>query len=150
MTISRVHIAAAVAAFTLAVGWSQQARRPRVRSHVHVIGFDGKADREIFSADRTVEAPNWSRDGRFLILNAEGKLWRLPVAEGELEQIPTGEVKGINNDHGISPDGKWLAISAGHIFILPFEGGTPRQITALTPSYWHGWAPDGKTVAYCA
>jgi len=25
-----------------------------------------------------------------------------------------------------------------------------RQVTELGPSYWHGWSPDGKTLAYCA
>ena len=30
------------------------------------------------------------------------------------------------------------------------RGGPPRQVTALGPSYWHGWSPDGKTLAYCA
>ena len=23
-------------------------------------------------------------------------------------------------------------------------------MTPLGPSYWHGWSPDGKTLAYCA
>ena len=36
------------------------------------------------------------------------------------------------------------------IYILPAAGGTPRLITPNGPSYWHGWSPDGKTLAYCA
>ena len=27
---------------------------------------------------------------------------------------------------------------------------SPRRLTPLAPSYWHGWSPDGKTLAYCA
>ena len=34
------------------------------------------------------------------------------------------------------------------IFIAPFGGGTPRKITENSPSYWHGWSPDGKTLAF--
>ena len=34
--------------------------------------------------------------------------------------------------------------------MMPAKGGQPRQVTALGPSYWHGWSPDGKTLAYCA
>jgi Tol biopolymer transport system component len=30
------------------------------------------------------------------------------------------------------------------------SGGTPSRITEQGPSYWHGWSPDGKTLAYCA
>ncbi|HKN48445.1 MAG TPA: transporter, partial [Candidatus Polarisedimenticolia bacterium] len=61
----------------------------------------------------------------------------------------------LNNDHGLSPDGRWLAISHSPqneslVYVLPAAGGPPRQVTALGPSYWHGWSPDGKTLAYCA
>src|SRR5439155_16511791 len=36
------------------------------------------------------------------------------------------------------------------IYTLPIAGGTPRQVTPGGPSYWHGWSPDGRTLAYCA
>ena len=32
----------------------------------------------------------------------------------------------------------------------PVGGGTPELVTPNAPSYWHGWSPDGKTLAYCA
>jgi Tol biopolymer transport system component len=31
---------------------------------------------------------------------------------------------------------------------VPLAGGTPRQLTKDGPSYWHGWSPDGKTLAF--
>ena len=34
--------------------------------------------------------------------------------------------------------------------MLPSSGGKPKQVTTLTPSYFHGWSPDGKTLAFCA
>ena len=133
----------------LCAGLAAQQRQP-VTSHIHVTGFDGSGDRVIYSSERLFEAPNWSPDGRWLVLNSEGKLWRLPVEGGEPQQIPSGGVTRINNDHGITRDGKWIAISAGNIFVLPFAGGEPRQVTSATPSYFHGWSPDGRTLAYCA
>jgi Tol biopolymer transport system component len=36
------------------------------------------------------------------------------------------------------------------IYTLPATGGTPKQVTPLGPSYWHGWSPDGKFLTYCA
>jgi Tol biopolymer transport system component len=36
------------------------------------------------------------------------------------------------------------------VYVVPAQGGEPRQVTAKGPSYWHGWSPDGKTLAYCA
>lgn len=127
-----------------------QSKRPLVVSHVTLLTLESKAKKVFYSAPKLFEAPNWSPDGKYLLLNSEGKLWRLLLAGGEPEQVPTGSVTGINNDHGISPDGKLLAISAGHIHVLPAEGGQPRQVTQKTPSYYHGWSPDGKTLVYCA
>ena len=36
------------------------------------------------------------------------------------------------------------------IYTLPIRGGTPKAVVETAPSYWHGWSPDGKTLAYCA
>ncbi|HKB98689.1 MAG TPA: hypothetical protein VKD23_07885, partial [Terriglobales bacterium] len=34
------------------------------------------------------------------------------------------------------------------VYIVPIAGGVPRRITQKSPSYWHGWSPDGKTLAF--
>jgi len=34
------------------------------------------------------------------------------------------------------------------VYTLPVAGGTPHQITGNAPSYWHGWSPDGLTLAF--
>ncbi len=104
-----------------------------------------------------IEAPNWLRDGQTLVYNSGGRLYRIPAAGGEPQAIDTGFATRCNNDHGVSPDGKLLAISdqsqgdrKSRVYTLPVEGGTPRLVTPNGPSYWHGWSPDGKTLAYCA
>ncbi|MCX6617537.1 MAG: hypothetical protein NTZ98_15750 [Acidobacteria bacterium] len=143
----------------------QKAARPEppaVESRITVMAADGSARTVIYTAARHFEAPNWSPDGRWLVLNSRGRLYRLPlrwnasgarstpVAAGEPEMIDTGPIDRLNNDHGISPDGRLLAISAGHIYTLPFAGGTPTQVTTEQPSYYHGWSPDGGALVYCA
>ncbi len=51
------------------------------------------------------------------------------------EVIPTGDVKGANNDHMLSPDGRTIYFSAqGHIYAVPFEGGQPRRISNEQPT----------------
>ncbi|HEY9165767.1 MAG TPA: hypothetical protein VIS48_06345 [Candidatus Kryptonia bacterium] len=108
------------------------------------------------SAKEHFEAPNWSRDGNTLYFNSDGKIYTIPVGGGTPTLINTGSQTKCNNDHGLSPDGKLLAISdqskdgSSRIYILPSGGGDPRLVTENAPSYWHGWSPDGKTLAYCA
>jgi Tol biopolymer transport system component len=84
-------------------------------------------------------------------------MYQLPIRGGEPQLIDTGIATRCNNDHGLSPDGTQLVISdqsqeqrKSLIYILPVSGGMPRRITQQAPSYWHGWSPDGKTLAYCA
>jgi Tol biopolymer transport system component len=81
-------------------------------------------------------------------------LFTIPIGGGEPTEVPTGTINRINNDHGYSFDGKWLAISASaggnsKIFVLPATGGEPRQITPDGPSYMHGWSPDGREIVFC-
>lgn len=126
----------------------QAQTRPPVRSHIAIIDLQGN-ETVVHTADRLFEAPNWSPDGKYLLLNSGGRLWTLSVSGGEPVEVNTGSVNRINNDHGISPDGKQFVVSAGHMYVLASSGGIPRQVTSATPSYYHGWSPDGKTLAFC-
>lgn len=117
---------------------------------------DGRR-RIIHQAPGRFEAPNYMPGGRRLLFNADGSLFTISVDGGAIEKVNTGFANRINNDHGISFDGKTLAIShhrdglpggGSTIYVVPLEGGTPRQVTELTPSYWHGWAPNGREVLF--
>jgi Tol biopolymer transport system component len=120
--------------------------------------FDGKR-MVIFEKPSRFEAPNWMPDGKKLLFNMDGILYKIPVEGGKLEKLNTGFANSINNDHGISFDGKLLAISnqrkglpggGSTVYVLPLKGGVPKLITENTPSYWHGWAPDNKELVYVA
>lgn len=118
---------------------------------------DGKR-KVIWEKDGRFEAPNWMPDGKNLLFNMDGLIWKMPVTGGNLTQINTGTVKNNNNDHGISFDGKMLAISSSKpgqgggsaVWVLPITGGEPKLVTDKTPSYFHGWDPDNKHVVYVA
>lgn len=104
-----------------------------------------------------IEAPNWSRDGAFLVYNSKGRLYKFDLASKESTVIPTDFAGACNNDHVLSADGRSAAIShqtredgQSRVYTVPLSGGVPRLITPLAPSYLHGWSPDGKTLAYCA
>lgn len=107
----------------------------------------------VLAHDGHIEAPNWHPDG-YLIVNGDGRLFRVPLAAPALHPVDTGFATGLNNDHGLSPDGRMLAISdktetgKSCIYLLPVGGGTPRRVTAEVPSWWHAWSPDGARIAY--
>ena len=114
-------------------------------------------ERRLIHRERsTFEAPNWSRDGKQFFINRDGGIFTVPVAGGEPRRLHTGTVDRNNNDHGLSFDGQWLALSSGRgengsqIYVVTSTGGEPRLVTPTGPSYWHGWSPDGKTLVYCA
>ena len=128
---------------------------PKLYSTLETIAIASTDRRVVYIAPGRFEAPNWSHDGATLLFNRDGRIERIPVAGGKPEIIDTGFATRCNNDHGISPDSKWLAISdqsqedhRSLVYIVPLEGGTPRRITPKSPSYWHGWSPDGKTLAF--
>jgi Tol biopolymer transport system component len=119
--------------------------------------------RRILRASETpFEAPNWTTDGAALIYNRSGRaegwggLYRFDLATAEERLIDTGAQNRNNNDHVLSFDGTMLGISdqspasggRSTIYTVPVGGGTPKRITTNTPSYMHGWSPDGKWLVF--
>jgi hypothetical protein len=128
---------------------------PTLHSTLETIAIASTDRRVVYVAPGRFEAPNWSRDGSYLIFNRNGSLEKISVAGGSPEKIDTGFANRCNNDHGISPEGKWLAISdqsqddhQSSVYVLPVTGGVPKRLTQFSPSYWHGWSPDGTTLAF--
>ncbi len=128
---------------------------PILYSTLETVAIASTERRVVYVAPSHFEAPNWTRDGAHFFFNSDGRILRLPVGGGTPETIDTGFAIQCNNDHGISPDQKWLAISdqsqpdhLSSVYKVPIGGGTPLRITQNSPSYWHGWSPDGKTLAF--
>jgi hypothetical protein len=132
-----------------------QTGQPALYSTLETIAIDSGDRRVTYLAPGRFEAPNWMRDGSAFLFNRDGHIERLAVSGGKPEIIDTGFANRCNNDHGISPDATQLVISDNSqeehrsiVYIVPIGGGTPRRITQKSPSYWHGWSPDGKTLAF--
>ncbi|TCM49025.1 PD40 domain-containing protein [Kribbella sp. VKM Ac-2568] len=130
--------------------------RPGQRAELFVIDVGTGEQRLVLSSTELLfEAPNWSPDSDWLIINGDGRLFRIPVAGGtELEEIDLGGVPAINNDHVLSPDGRTIYVSAedGHLYAVPLAGGAPRRVSndrgQQFHHYLHGISPDGSTLAY--
>jgi TolB protein len=127
-----------------------------ITSYLMIYDIETNKSRVVYKVKSHFEAPNWTKDGNFLVVNSHGRLFK-KIAFGcdEPSRIESGIAVHCNNDHGYSADGKWLAVSHQQdnkslIFIIPASGGEARQVTTLGPSYWHGLSPDGQTLVYCA
>ena len=130
-------------------------------SYLEIYDVETGTHRVVNSFPFVIEAPNWTPDGKWLIVSKDGKLFKL-AADGstDLQEIDTGSIVQCNNDHVVTADGRWIGLSSNdpanirsynsYVYVVPFEGGEPRRITPLGPSYLHGISPDGKLAAYCA
>ena len=113
----------------------------------------------LYRAPGSIQAPNWSKDGKYLIYNsAEGLIYKYQLSDNAITPINTGFAKNNNNDRVLSFDGKILGISnymgekrTSTVFILPVTGSdNPTKITSEDSghSYFHSWSPDGKKLLF--
>lgn len=93
-----------------------------------------------------------------------GDIYTAGIQGGEARQLTAHEGQELFPRY--SPDGKWIAFSAEYsgsrqIYVMPAEGGTPRQLTyyndvGIMPprgGYDHqvlGWTPDGRNILFRA
>ncbi|GMA20985.1 biopolymer transporter Tol [Arsenicicoccus piscis] len=116
-------------------------------------------------ATQVVEAPNITSDGTWVVVNAQGRLHRLPLGAqvthtgaprtgGGLEEIDTGTVHNANNDHLVSPDGRFHYLTAGgELYRVPWEGGPATRVSPDTGGrafrhYLHGISPEGDNLSF--
>lgn len=130
-----------------------------IGSRMEVLDVENLERKVLFSSDHSIQAPNWTTDGKALIYNSNGYLYRYDLASQKTTMLNTGFANRNNNDHVISFDGKQMAISHhddddngdSAIYTLPIEGSAePVRITkrGLGASYLHGWSTDGKTLLF--
>ncbi len=127
------------------------------KSVLQIYDLETRAVTVVKRFDKVIEAPNWTKDGKYLIYNSDGHIFRICIGTGSVEAIETGVANTCNNDHVLSPDGTGIAVSSGNndnmesrIYIVDFKTHAVRCAVEENLSYLHGWSPDGSTLAYCA
>ena len=131
--------------------------RDYLGSHLEVLDIQTGLRKILMTVPFSIQAPNWTTDGKKLIYNSKGLLYGYDLETGDTAMINTGFANNNNNDHVLSFDGKSLAIShhreedngQSTVYILPAEGSSgPVQITSGGASYLHGWSVDGSHLLF--
>lgn len=133
--------------------------KPAITSFLQTVSVDPVSPvTVVYSAKSYFEAPNWSRDGKRLVFDEDGRMMAFDLVGfggGIPHVIDTGTAGHCNGSHGLSHDGQSMAITCtmgtgneARIYIVPLAGGAPREVTANPYSYFHGWSPDGKTIVF--
>jgi Tol biopolymer transport system component len=142
------------------------ARVPSEGGNVTAIPLQSETKINIWAYGASIRV---SPDGRSIVFAGqkpqEGEetmhIWTLPVEGGASRQLTDAPVRDWYPCW--SPDGRniafvratppenWTAIGKANIFVVPAEGGEPRQITSESDRVFAGpvmWSPDGSCLAY--
>ncbi len=111
-----------------------------------------------------VQWPSMSADGRWIVYENEGKLWRYDVRSGEVKEVvvtaPSDDHFNVQafvdpskfiQDWDVSPHAKRVVFDArGEIFSVPVKHGDTRNLTQTTSAREQhpAWSPDGRWIAY--
>src|ERR1700758_1585859 len=80
-----------------------------LRSRLFIYDLRDGSSRLVYSADSIWEAPNWSPDGKYLIANSGGGIYKLVLkkdGKAEPQKLAVPANFQCNNDKAVSPDGK--------------------------------------------
>ncbi len=115
----------------------------------------------IRSAPVFMQSANWVPAAKSVYVHEDGHVQKIahldPPGGGPPSRIPLGALVDCSGNFGVSPDGRWLAVSCAEtrhgrhdVYVLPAAGGTmPRKLTTATESsFFHAWSPDSRMIAF--
>jgi TolB protein len=136
---------------------------PKYRTHFVIYDMHKKTTSTLFTIQGEWHAPNWTPDGKYLVSDMGGDLYRIPVGgadSGKPEKITVSQKIRATNDHALSWDGKQIAITSvtpppaqirsaadihNPILIMNLDGGNAREVHL---GWLHGWSPDAQYLVY--
>lgn len=141
-----------------------RAAAPKYRTRFVVYNVENKTATTLFTLRGQWHAPNWTPNGRYIVSDMGGALYRIPVSgadQGKPEKIYANPHVTFTNDHALSWNGKRIAITGialpipakirtpsdlrNPLFILNADGSDAHQVHL---GWMHGWSPNGKYLVY--
>jgi len=133
--------------------------RDYLGSNLELMDVETGLRKIIYRSAHSIQAPNWTVDGKRLIYNSKGHLYNYQLSTNSITPLNTGFAVNNNNDHVLTFDGKLLGISnhnqedggTSALYYMSAEGDSlPKMVTKLGvgASYFHGWSPDNKKMVF--
>jgi Tol biopolymer transport system component len=99
-------------------------------------------------------APDWSEDGRWLVFDAGGDLWKLALTG---DRQPSGflRTRFVEMRAAISPDGRWIAFESNQsgeteVYVRPFPEGDGEIKISSGGGRSVAWSRDGREIFFIA
>jgi Tol biopolymer transport system component len=147
----RAFVTVLAAAATVSLPVAAAAQDQETRTAWDVTQARGETRTIAFSTDEgTALSIDVSPDGRWIVFDLLGHIWRLPSTGGVAESLTQNSGVAVNYHPRFSPDGRRIAFISDrrgqtNLWVMDADGGEPRAVhtddnaRALTPA----WTPDG-------
>jgi len=121
---------------------------------LHMKNADGSgSEQEVvdLGAETQVNAWDWSRDSKYLLVRKNNELWYMTWPERVAK--PLVETKWTVRNAQFSPDGRWIAYASNEtgnmeVFVSPFPAASGKWQVSSGGGQEPKWRQDGKELFY--
>jgi TolB protein len=124
----------------------------------------GQPEEQLTRGPEDKIAPEWSRDGRYLVFVQVGTTTAEDIfamtLDGDRQPFPVLQTPAIETNPSLSPDGQWLAFESSYtgrpeVYVMRFP--STRNAAVATPPRWQvstmggsrpRWSGDGHALYY--
>ncbi|HEV8610304.1 MAG TPA: protein kinase [Thermoanaerobaculia bacterium] len=121
------------------------------------IAADGAGrQKEIYRSKERLEVSDWSRDGRYLLVDrgniGASDIWAFPIAD-PAKAFPLVQSPFLEHSGQFSPDGKWVAYVSQHtgrdeVYVASFPSGGTRWQVSGSGGTQPRWSADGRELYF--
>ena len=115
------------------------------------------ADELFVESSQVKMATDWSRDGRFILVNSVNPkgaydVWALSL-DDDRQQLPIANSRFEERDGQFSPDGRWVAYSSNEsgrfeVYVQAFPAPLEKLLVSPNGGVQPRWRKDGKELFY--